>query len=51
LGGNPLALKIAATTVQTLFSGNIQAFLAQRSTVFSDLWDLYQLGLSLAQIS
>jgi organic radical activating enzyme len=40
LGGNPLALKIAATTVQTLFSGNIQAFLAQGSTVFSDLWDL-----------
>jgi hypothetical protein len=40
LGGNPLALKIAATTVQTLFSGNIQAFLAQRSMVFSDLWDL-----------
>jgi hypothetical protein len=40
LGGNPLALKIAATTVQTLFSGNIQAFLAQGNTVFSDLWDL-----------
>jgi hypothetical protein len=40
LGGNPLALKIAATTVQTLFSGNIQAFLAQGSLVFSDLWDL-----------
>jgi hypothetical protein len=40
LGGNPLALKIAATTVQTLFSGNIQAFLAQGSMVFSDLWDL-----------
>jgi hypothetical protein len=40
LGGNPLALKIAATTVQTLFSGNIQAFLAQGSIVFSDLWDL-----------
>ena len=40
LGGNPLALKIAATTVQTLFSGNIQAFLAQGRIVFSDLWDL-----------
>jgi hypothetical protein len=40
LGGNPLALKIAATTVQTLFSCNIQAFLAQGSIVFSDLWDL-----------
>ncbi|MCA1992267.1 MAG: hypothetical protein LDL41_09530, partial [Coleofasciculus sp. S288] len=39
-GGNPLALKIAATPIQTLFGGNIQAFLAQGSTVFSDLWDL-----------
>jgi WD40 repeat protein len=39
-GGNPLALKIAATTIQTLFGGNIQAFLAQGRTVFSDLWDL-----------
>lgn len=41
-GGNPLALKIAATTTQTLFGGNIQAFLAQGSTVFSDLWDLLE---------
>jgi WD40 repeat protein len=39
-GGNPLAIKIAATTIQTLFGGNIQAFLAQGRTVFSDLWDL-----------
>jgi len=39
-GGNPLALKIAATTIQTLFGGNSQAFLAQGRTVFSDLWDL-----------
>lgn len=39
-GGNPLALKIAATTIQTLFGGNIQGFLAQGSSVFSDLWDL-----------
>lgn len=41
-GGNPLALKIAATTVQTIFGGNIGAFLAQGSTVFSDLWDLIE---------
>jgi hypothetical protein len=39
-GGNPLALKIAATTIQTMFGGNSQAFLAQGRTVFSDLWDL-----------
>ncbi|GAB4175580.1 MAG: hypothetical protein Fur006_06120 [Coleofasciculaceae cyanobacterium] len=40
LGGNPLALKLAATTISTLFGGSIQAFLAQGHTVFSDLWDL-----------
>jgi SpoVK/Ycf46/Vps4 family AAA+-type ATPase len=40
LGGNPLALKLAATTISTLFGGSIQAFLAQGRTVFSDLWDL-----------
>ena len=39
-GGNPLTIKIAATTIQTLFGGNIQGFLAQGSSVFSDLWDL-----------
>jgi creatinine amidohydrolase/Fe(II)-dependent formamide hydrolase-like protein len=41
-GGNPLALKIAATTIATLFGGNIQAFLAQGSTVFSSLWELLE---------
>jgi GTPase SAR1 family protein len=41
-GGNPLTLKIAATTVQTLAGGDIQAFLAQGSTVFSNLWDLLE---------
>jgi hypothetical protein len=40
--GNPLALKTAATTIQTLFGGNIQAFLAQGRIVFSDLWDLLE---------
>jgi NB-ARC domain len=39
-GGNPLALKLAATTIQTLFGGDIHAFLVQGNTVFSDLWDL-----------
>ncbi|TAE42325.1 MAG: AAA family ATPase [Oscillatoriales cyanobacterium] len=39
-GGNPLALKLAATTIQTLFGGDTKAFLAQGNTVFSDLWDL-----------
>ena len=40
LGGNPLALKIAATTIQTLFGSNIQEFLGRGNTIFSDLWDL-----------
>lgn len=40
--GNPLALKIAATTIQTLFGGNIQTYLVQGSTVFSTLWDLLE---------
>ncbi|MEG5044732.1 NB-ARC domain-containing protein [Microcoleus sp. B4-C1] len=39
-GGNPLAIKLAATTIKTIFSGEIDAFLAQGNTVFSDLWDL-----------
>ncbi|MGL5060364.1 MAG: NB-ARC domain-containing protein, partial [Microcoleus sp.] len=39
-GGNPLAIKLAATTIKTIFCGDIDAFLAQGNTVFSDLWDL-----------
>ena len=40
-GGNPLAIKLAATTIKTtIFSGDIDAFLAQGNTIFSDLWDL-----------
>ncbi|MEG4368816.1 NB-ARC domain-containing protein [Microcoleus sp. B4-C5] len=39
-GGNSLAIKLAATTIKTIFSGEIDAFLAQGNTVFSDLWDL-----------
>ncbi|MFB8789975.1 MAG: NB-ARC domain-containing protein [Potamolinea sp.] len=41
-GGNPLALKIAATSIQTLFGGEVEAFLAQGNTVFSNLWDLIE---------
>ncbi len=41
-GGNPLALKLAATTIQTLFGGDIQTYLVQGSTVFSNLWNLLE---------
>ncbi len=40
VGGNPLALKLVATTVQNLFGGDIQEFLAQGTGVFSNLQDL-----------
>lgn len=39
-GGNPLAIKLAATTIKTIFGGDLDAFLVQGNTVFSDLWDL-----------
>jgi WD40 repeat protein len=35
--GNPLALKIAATTIQDLFNGDIGQFLEQGTTVFGDI--------------
>ncbi|MBD2165121.1 hypothetical protein H6G04_11980 [Calothrix membranacea FACHB-236] len=38
--GNPLALKIIATTIQELFDGNIADFFAQGSTVFGSIYDL-----------
>lgn len=38
--GNPLALKIAAATIQSLFGGNVNAFLTQGTAVFGDIWDL-----------
>ncbi|MBD1879553.1 NB-ARC domain-containing protein [Coleofasciculus sp. FACHB-T130] len=38
--GNPLALKIVATTIQELFDGNISQFLEQGTAVFGDIWDL-----------
>lgn len=40
VGGNPLALKLVATSVQNIFSGNITAFLSQGAGVFSNLQDL-----------
>jgi WD40 repeat protein len=38
--GNPLALKLIATTIQNLFNGDIQSFLAQKTAVFGNLWTL-----------
>ncbi|BCL35237.1 NB-ARC domain-containing protein [Nostoc sp. MS1] len=38
--GNPLALKIIATTIQELFAGNITEFFAHGSTVFGSIYDL-----------
>jgi WD40 repeat protein/class 3 adenylate cyclase len=38
--GNPLALKIVATTIQDLFSGDIARFLQQGTTVFGDIAEL-----------
>lgn len=38
--GNPLALKIAAATIRSLFSGNITAFLNQGTVVFGDISEL-----------
>lgn len=37
--GNPLTLKIAATTIQDLFDGNINRFLEQGTVVFGDIWE------------
>ena len=40
--GNPLALKIVATTIQELFDSSITEFLAQGATVFDDIRNLLQ---------
>jgi len=40
--GNPLALKIVATTIQDLFEGDVAQFLAQDTGVFGDLADLLE---------
>ena len=41
-GGNPLALKIVATTIQELFEGSITEFLAQGTIIFDDIRTLLQ---------
>lgn len=41
-GGNALALKIVATTIQDLFEGYISEFLNEETTVFGDLRDLLE---------
>ncbi|MEM9272164.1 MAG: NB-ARC domain-containing protein [Cyanobacteria bacterium P01_F01_bin.143] len=38
--GNPLALKVVATTIQDLFAGNIAEFLHQDMAVFGDIRDI-----------
>ncbi|GAX37026.1 NB-ARC domain-containing protein [Nodularia sp. NIES-3585] len=38
--GNPLALKIVATTIQDIFDGNITEFLQQDTAVFGDIRDI-----------
>ena len=38
--GNPLALKIVATTIQELFDGQVTQFLAQGTPIFGDISDL-----------
>ena len=40
--GNPLALKIASATINSLFNGNINEFLDRGSIVFGDIWDLIE---------
>lgn len=38
--GNPLALKVVATTIQDLFDGNIAEFLRQEQAIFGDIRDI-----------
>lgn len=38
--GNPLALKIVASTIQSVFGGDSTEFLQQGTPVFGDIWDL-----------
>ncbi|MBD2500555.1 WD40 domain-containing protein [Anabaena azotica] len=39
-GGNPLALKIVATTIEDVFGGNVTEFLQQNTFVFGDIRDI-----------
>lgn len=38
--GNPLALKVAVTTIQSLFGGDVFKFLEQGTVIFGDIWEL-----------
>jgi hypothetical protein len=38
--GNPLTLKIAATTIKSFFDGDILLFFQEGIVVFADIWDL-----------
>lgn len=38
--GNPLALKIAATTIKSIFAGNVGEFIVQDTIVYGDIEDL-----------
>ncbi|KAB8315205.1 NACHT domain-containing protein [Tolypothrix campylonemoides VB511288] len=38
--GNPLALKIVATTIKDIFDSNVSEFLQQSTTVFGDIRDI-----------
>ncbi|WP_392480738.1 NB-ARC domain-containing protein [Nostoc sp. C110] len=40
--GNPLALKIVATTIQDIFNGNVTEFLQQNTAVFGDIRDILE---------
>ena len=40
--GNPLALKIVSATINSLFNGSVNSFLARGSTVFGDIWYLFE---------
>jgi WD40 repeat protein/transcriptional regulator with XRE-family HTH domain len=40
--GNPLALKIVASTIRSTFGGNISQFLQQRVITYGGIWDLLE---------
>lgn len=40
--GNPLALKIVAATIKSLFGGNIRDFFNRGTMVFGDIWNLLE---------
>lgn len=40
--GNPLALKVVASTIQSLFGGDVSVFLEQGVSAFGNIWDLLQ---------